>query len=275
MPNSDRVETLDSRAPETESTTSTQQALGDDGEAIRVLAGDCTVVYDDGSTREEHRGRVTTVIKPDGTVLVHDSDGYQPVAWLTRAASVLCSRDGSFTIDARDDNQRLRVLAHCEDGFASYPATAAGVPVGQCRACDGTLVRTTGYVVCIDCDEQYGLPAGATVRGEQCSCGLPRLRVERGVPLSVCLDHACEPLVEAVSDEFDREWECPTCGAPLRVLERGGLLVGCNSYPDCETSFSIPVGTIVENCACGLPIFETASGRRCLNTECEQTDSGR
>jgi len=252
--------------------TNTQQALGDGGAAIRVLAGDCTVVHDDGETRDEHRGRVTTVIKPDGTVLVHDSDGYQPVAWLTRAASVLCSRDGGFSVDARDGRERLRVLAHREDGFASYPATAAGVPVGQCQSCDGTLVRSRGTVVCIDCGDQYGLPAGATVRGEHCSCGLPRLRVERGVSLDVCLDHDCEPLVEAVAAEFDREWNCPSCDAPLRVLERGGVLVGCDSYPDCETSFSMPTGTIVGPCDCGLPVFETASGRRCLNTDCEQYD---
>jgi len=31
---------------------------------IRVLAGDCTVVYD-GDRREEHRGRVTVVVKPE------------------------------------------------------------------------------------------------------------------------------------------------------------------------------------------------------------------
>jgi DNA topoisomerase-1 len=270
MPDSAQQETDSESFLDDEQATKPQRAFGDGSEAIRVLAGDCTVVYDDGNERKEHRGRVTTVIKPDGTVLVHDSDGYQPVAWLTRAASVLCSRDGHFSVDARDGSQRLRVLAHREDGFASYPATAAGVPVGQCPSCGGSLVRATGTVVCIDCDDRYGLPAGATVRGEQCSCGLPRLRVERGVPLSVCLDHSCEPLVDAVRAEFDREWDCPTCGSALRVLERGGLLVGCDAYPDCETSFSIPVGTIVEDCACGLPIFETASGRRCLDSNCEQ-----
>jgi DNA topoisomerase-1 len=253
--------------------TATQRRLGegDGGAAIRVLAGDCTVVYDDGETREEHRGRVTTVVKPDGTVLVHDTDGYQPVAWLTRAPSVLCSRTGQFSIDARDGSQRLRVLAHREDGFASYPATTAGIPVGQCPDCGGSLVRSTGQVVCIDCGDEYGLPAGATLRGERCSCGLPRLRVERGVPLSVCLDHTCEPLADAVREEFDREWDCPDCDTPLRVIERGGLLAGCDAYPDCETSFSIPVGTVVEDCPCGLPIFETATGRRCLDSACTET----
>jgi DNA topoisomerase-1 len=258
-----------SEAVTAEPPTGTQEALGDGGQAIRVVAGDCTVVYDDGETREEHRGRVTTVIKPDGTVLVHDCDGYQPVAWLTRASSVLCSRDGGFSVDARDDRERLRVLAHREDGFATYPTTAAGVPVGQCPDCEGSLVRARDAVVCIDCGDHYGLPAGATVRSDHCSCGLPRLRVERGVSLDVCLDHSCEPLVEAVSAEFDREWTCPSCGSVLRVFERGGLLVGCDDYPDCETSFSIPTGTIVDECACGLPVFETATDRRCLDTSCQ------
>jgi len=58
-----------------------RQAMIDD--AIRVLAGDCTIIAEDDD-RQEYRGRVTTIVKPDNTILVHDTDGYQPVAWLTR-----------------------------------------------------------------------------------------------------------------------------------------------------------------------------------------------
>ncbi|WP_248516638.1 DUF91 domain-containing protein [Salinarchaeum laminariae] len=278
----------------------TTEVLGDGGDAIRVLSGDCTVVAD-GDRREERRGHVTVVIKPDNTVLVHDADGYQPVAWLTRAASVSCSRsedgrerqgartivgsriagtdpsaiedDGAaFTVDARDGDERLRVLAHTEDGYASYPATRAGHPVGECPDCEGTLVRSGRAVSCIGCAERYGLPDGATVREERCSCGLPRLRVERGAPLDVCLDRSCEPLLDAVQKRFDREWDCPDCGEDLRVLQRGGILLGCDAFPDCEGSFGMPTGTVVDDCECGLPIFELASGRRCLDSACDRQE---
>jgi DNA topoisomerase-1 len=290
----------------------TCDVLRDGGEAIRVLSGDCTIVAD-GDRREERRGHVTVIVKPDNTVLVHDTDGYQPVAWLTRAEAVSCSRranvgrggrrsrldpdddhtgndvahtltgnpptEGStgprasdagaaFTIDARDGDERLRVVAHTEDGYASYPTTPAGHPVGQCPDCDGTLVRSGRTVTCIGCGERYGLPDGATVREERCSCGLPRLRVERGAPLDVCLDRECDPLLDAVQERFDREWDCPDCGEDLRVLHRGGLLLGCDAYPDCEVSFAMPNGTVVGDCECGLPVFELASGRRCLDSAC-------
>lgn len=88
---------------------------------------------------------------------------------------------------------RLRVTAHSEDGYAAYPVTRAGRPVG----------------------------------------------------------------------------DCPDCGADLRVLKRGGLLVGCDAYPDCEVSYSLPHGTVVGDCSCGLPVFELASGRRCLDSSCD------
>ncbi|AGN02193.1 hypothetical protein L593_11240 [Salinarchaeum sp. Harcht-Bsk1] len=300
----------------------TTDILGDGGDAIRVLSGDCTVVAD-GDRREERRGNVCVVIKPDNTVLVHDADGYQPVAWLTRAEAVSCSRaseggrptaprtitgrptrdvsggnpaggretndahaaapgtgggtpvgdsieaGAAFTVDARDGDERLRVVAHTEDGYASYPTTRAGHPVGECPDCEGTLVRSGRSVSCIGCGDRFGLPDGATVRRERCSCGLPRLRVERGAPLDVCLDRDCDPLLDAVEERFDREWDCPECGADLRVIQRGGLLLGCDAYPDCETSFGIPTGTVVDDCACGLPVFELASGRRCLDSACE------
>jgi len=240
-------------------------------------------------------------------VLVHDADGYQPVAWLTRAEAVSCSRGGdsralggestdvgsahtlsgdpparrtvgvasgrtgaAFTVEARDGDERLRVVAHTEDGYASYPTTPAGHPIGQCPDCGGTLVRSGRAVTCIGCGDRYGLPDGARVREARCSCGLPRLRVERGAPLDVCLDRNCDPLLAAVEERFDREWNCPECGEELRVLQRGGLLVGCDAYPDCEVSYSLPTGTVVGECDCGLPVFELASGQRCLDSGCER-----
>lgn len=305
----------------------TLAALGDGGDAIRVLAGDCTVIHD-CDRRTEHRGHVTVIVKPDNTVLVHDAEGYQPVAWITRADAVSCTRgsrrreaavstdvpatspvpdssqsagearssatssttgsassgDGptlqhgvetaAFAVDAQDGDERLRVRAHVEDGYAAYPTTRAGRPVGECPECDGTLVRAGRAVSCIGCGTEHGLPDGATVREERCECGYPRLRVERGAPLSVCLDRNCDPLLAAVRDRFDRTWDCPRCGSDLRVLRRGGLIAGCESYPDCEASFSIPAGTVVDDCDCGLPVFETSRGRRCLDTSCEARTAG-
>ncbi len=236
-------------------------------ETIRVLAGDCTTVYDDGTERQEHRGRVLVVVKPDGTVLVHDATGYQPVAWLTRAEGVSCR--GEFAVTASDGDQRLHVAVHDEDGFARLPVSPAGIPVGDCQDCDGPLVRTNGRVTCPDCGERYGLPRGATVRGERCSCGLPRIRVERGTPLDVCLDRQCEPLSEAVADEFDRAWDCPDCGEDLEIHRNGGLRAECTDE-DCGAGFAIPRGTVVDQCDCGLPTFEMPSGRRCLDAACER-----
>ncbi|SDL01605.1 DUF91 domain-containing protein [Natronorubrum texcoconense] len=241
-------------------------------DAIRVLAGDCTVIAEDAD-REEYRGRVTTIVKPDNTVLVHDSDGYQPVAWLTRADSVSSDRANDFTLVAKKDTQTLRIAAHDQDGFAHYPASAAGTPVGRCPDCDGALVRSNG-VHCVGCGDRYGVPRDATIREEQCDCdcGLPRMRVERGLAFNVCLDRSCESLDDAVREAFDREWACPesNCDGDLRILRRGGLIAGCEHYPDCDTGFAVPAGVVDGECGCGLPTFETRSGTRCLDATCKE-----
>lgn len=203
-------------------------------------------------------------------MLVHDADGYQPVEWLTRADSVTCNQDRGFVVDARDDGARLRVTAHAEDGYAAYPVTRAGVPVGTCPDCDGSFVRADGSVLCLGCGDRYGLPAGASIREERCECGLPTMRVERGEPISVCLDRDCDSLDRAVTERFDREWDCPDCGSDLRIIRRGGLLAGCDAYPDCDRAFSIPAGTIVDRCDCGLPVFDVGSRKRCLDARCDR-----
>ncbi|RQG93141.1 DUF91 domain-containing protein [Natrarchaeobius halalkaliphilus] len=241
-------------------------------DAIRVLAGDCTVISE-AADREEYRGRVTTIVKPDNTVLVHDVDGYQPVAWLTRADSVSSDRTDGFTLVAKKDEQTLRIAAHEQDGFAHYPSSSAGVPVGECPDCDGALVRSDG-VHCVGCGTRYGVPADATICTDQshCDCGLPRMRVERGLAFNVCLDRSCESLDEAVTEAFDREWSCPkpSCDGDLRILRRGGLIAGCEQYPDCETGFAVPTGVVDGECRCGLPSFETRTGTRCLDATCER-----
>ena len=236
-----------------------------------VMAGDCTTMYDSagGQTQRsrEQRGEVLVVVKPDNTVLVHDADGYQPVAWLTRPESVTIE-DG--TVVARDGDELLRVVTHDEHGSARYPVSAAGVPVGDCPDCDGTLVRASGAVRCPGCDERYGLPSDATIPGGRCrDCRLPTVRTERGQAFELCLDRECDSLDDRVTEAFDREWDCPDCDGDLRIVRKGGLFAGCEHHPDCDTAFAIPTGVVVDTCPCGLPLFETASGRRCLDATCE------
>ena len=244
-------------------------------ETIRVFAGDCTTTFEGARTRTQ-RGRVAVVIKPDRTVLVHDADGYQPVTWLTRPDSLTVETDdGGFGIVARADEQVLRVVSNAAAGRAEYPVTEAGVPVGSHLETGEPLVRAGGAVVGLDSDVRFPLPAGATVLGDTCeACGLPRIRAEAGAAFELCLDRSCESLDEAARERFDGEWTCPDCGADLRIVRRGGrLLAGCDAYPDCETAFAVPAGVVVDECACGLPLFETARGRRCLDATCERFET--
>ena len=152
-------------------------------DGIRVFAGDCTITAE-GDPPREQRGEVVLVIKPDDTVLVHDRDGYQPVAWLTRPETLAydgTSHDGRFSLVATDGDSRLRVVANDRYGLARYPASAVGAPIGDCPDCDGTLVRADGAVTCLDCEARYGLPAGADVLDDPCpACGRPTMRAERG-----------------------------------------------------------------------------------------------
>jgi DNA topoisomerase-1 len=238
-------------------------------DSTRLFAGDCTTTFE-GTRDRTTRGRVVVLVKPDRTVLVHDADGYQPVAWLTRPDSLSVEEDGSgFGLTARADEQVLRVVSHDLARQATYPVSAAGVPVGHHPETGEPLVRTAGAVVGLDSGVEYPLVAGARVLDETCDdCGLPLMRVERGAVFEVCLDRSCEPLDDAVRERFDGAWSCPDCGSPLRVLRRSGLLAGCDAYPTCETAFSIPAGVVVDTCDCGLPVFETQTGRRCLDSTC-------
>jgi len=232
---------------------------------VRVVAGECTATFD-GRNKREHRGDVLAIVKPDNTVLVHDADGYQPVAWLTRAESVRLT-DG--VLDARDGDQHLRVAVHDEHGSNRHPVTRAGVPVGDCPVCGGALVLAHGAVSCLGCGDHYGVPRDAAVLGADCDCGLPLMRVERGDPFELCVDRDCESLDDRVRERFDGVWDCPHCEGALRIIRRGGLLAGCERYPDCDTGFSLPTGLLDGVCDCGLPVFSTPSGRRCLDSGCD------
>lgn len=236
---------------------------------IRVIAGDCTVTFR-GARTSEKRGRVLVVIKPDKTVLVHDADGYQPVEWLTRPETLAVERD-PVTVRATDGDQRLGVIVHDRAGSHRHAVSPAGLPLGECPDCGGSLVRAGGTVTCVECDRRSPLPVGATVLEDRCfDCGLPRVSVRRGEPFEICTDGSCESLAATVRERFDREWSCPDCGEDLRILERGGLVAGCAAYPDCESGFALPDGVVAGHCDCGLPIFETATGRRCLDPSCNR-----
>lgn len=233
--------------------------------SIRTMTGDCLVRVD-GRRERTVRGRILVIIKPDNTVLVHDIDGYQPVAWLTRPENLSVTHEPLWLV-ASDGDETLRIEAVGELTVADHDATDAGTPVGTCR-CDGELVRTGNDVVCLECDDRFGLPSGASMTDSACGCGLPTFRVERGDCFELCLDYECGSLLGSVEARFDREWDCPNCDGDLRILRRGGLIAGCERYPDCETGFAIPDGVVTDTCSCGLPIFETPNGRRCLDSTC-------
>ena len=242
-------------------------------EPVHVYAGECTTTYRASGEPTRQRGRVVVVHKPDGTVLVHDAAGYQPVAWLTRADAVHReqSGDGAFGLVAVKDGEQLRVESHGDPDRASHAATPAGAAVGPCPDCEGTLVRARGAVTCIDCATEHGLPRDAALLDSTCDCGLPRMRVQRGAAFDLCVDRECEDLDEAVRERFDREWSCPNCGGDLRVLRERTLFLGCANYPDCEATFALPEREVVGTCDCGLPRVGPPEDARCLDADCDRT----
>jgi DNA topoisomerase-1 len=237
----------------------------------RLLAGDCTTTFVDSSDETRQRGRCVVVVKPDRTVLVHDEDGYQPAAWLTRPDALHVGEDPTV-LTATDGRQYLRVTVHEATVDREVPVSPVGTPVGTCPGDGGSCggVRARGTVHCTECGRRHGLPTGASVLDSTCECGLPNLRVRRGTAFEVCLDRTCESLADAVRETFDRAWACPECGDDLRVLQKNRLLLGCDSYPDCDTAYSFPDGLAVGTCECGLPTFDTGRGERCVDGRCER-----
>lgn len=246
-----------------------QDVTASDHRAFTVIAGDCRIERD-VEEHQTYRGQVLVVIKPDDTVLIHDIEGYQPVAWLTRAERVTVDTgDGTVTAVDGDRWLRVRVLSSLLD--REFPGTSVGSPVGDCPTCGGCLVEDGAAVHCVGCRTRYGLPDGATVLETTCGCGLPQMRIDRGDRFELCIDRACEPMEEALADRFDVTWACPAeaCNGELRVVRRPNLLLACDAYPDCEVAFSFPTGLVDGHCGCGLPRFTTGDGSRCLDDACE------
>lgn len=232
----------------------------------RLLVGRCRIEYRSASHDQDYLGDVIVVCKPDRTVLVHDATGYQPVAWLTRAAHLSIDDAG---VTATDGDQSLRVRAIDADRVRDADTAEAGTALGECPDCAGPLVHRGAEVGCLDCEEVYPLPSGGTVHEETCpDCGLPTVTVERGVRVTVCVDRACDPLEARLAADLDDRWDCPECTGSLEVVRAGGLLLGCERYPDCETGFALPAGRQAGTCDCGLPAFDTSTGRRCLDRAC-------
>lgn len=238
---------------------------------IRVFAGDCTTTSGpDGRTQ---RGHVTCLVKPDDTVLIHDVEGYQPAAWLTRPDALIVTRD-PLTIDAKDGDRTLRAVFHDVTTEAVVPASPAGVPVGT-HPDGGPLVLSRGDVVDVATGQRWAVPPDATVTDEACEdCGLPTFAVERGAAFEVCIDWECDPLFDRVEAAFDRVWHCPDCGDDLRIVKRNTIMVGCDAYPDCDVGFGMPRGVVAGTCDCGLPVFDLGDRVRCLDPSCDGTAPG-
>lgn len=234
----------------------------------QLLVGDCRVELT-GAESRMYQGQAVVLVKPDGTVLVHDTEGYKPVAWLTRAEKVAEDRENG-TITAVDGDTWLRIDVEQPVIDRELPGSPAGEPVGDCPSCGGTLVSVRNAVHCITCHDRYGLPTDGTLLEQQCGCGLPTMSVDRGETFEVCIDRSCEPLDPLIADRFDGVWSCPdsNCAGTLRVIRRSGLLLGCDQYPDCEEAFRFPAGTLEGHCGCGLPRFSTDGNSGCIDTTC-------
>lgn len=233
-----------------------------------LLVGECHVELT-GSENRTHRGQAVVLVKPDGTVLVHDVVGYKPVAWLTRAEKVAEDPEQG-TITAVDGDTWLRITVDQPVVDRTVPGSPAGHPTGNCPSCGGTLVDARNAVHCIACHDRYGLPNDASLLDQSCSCGLPKMAVDRGETFEVCIDRECEPLDPVIADRFDGVWSCPDANCPgtLRVIRRSGLLLGCDQYPDCEEAYRFPAGTLEGHCSCGLPRFSTNTKSGCIDTTC-------
>ena len=208
------------------------------------------------------------LIKPDDTVLLHDLEGYQPVAWLTRADTVRYdAKQGVLT--AVQGDRWLRVAIEHATIDRRIAGSPAGEPISSCPDCASPLIETADGIACIGCDARYGLPDGATVLDQSCDCGLPLMAVERGDRFELCIDRECAPLETVVADRFDGAWDCPACSdGTLNVIRRGRLMVGCDQYPDCETAYQFPKGVVDGTCACGLPRFAYGDTATCLDSGC-------
>jgi replicative superfamily II helicase len=141
--------------------------------------------------------------------------------------------------------------------------------VGRCKHCGGSLSREADIIKC-DCGARYKLPRKADLAPSTCSCGLPKLKFEL-LGVEVCIDRHCENIDQVVAKYFDASnFLCPRCHAPLTIVRRKGIIVGCSEYfAGCKTAFLLPTNaTIAGRCKCGLPELKLKTKTRCLDTKC-------
>lgn len=93
-PDADGVETLVD--PEPERATRFVRTATTRGDYVTVV-GDCTVEYDGRASSTLGSGRRHVLHKPDGTVLVHEADGHQPVNWQPAGGDVAVHHEASET----------------------------------------------------------------------------------------------------------------------------------------------------------------------------------
>ena len=210
-------------------------------DTIRVFAGDCTITFEGDRTRT-HRGHVAVVVKPDRTTLVHDTDGYQPVAWLTRP--------DALTVETGGTSPTQRTAGDSEGQSPSGNRTSPGDGEAQ-----SALSRSSGPRKEAADDEGFGIVARA---GEQV------LRV-----VSNRVAGRAEYPVSAAGVPVGTD---PGTGEPL--VRAGGDVVGVDS----DARYPLPRGASVtdESCSsCGLPVIRADAGATvevCLDRSCESLD---
>ena len=212
-------------------------------ETIRVFAGDCTTTFEGERTRTQ-RGRVAVVIKPDRTTLVHDADGYQPVAWLTRPDALTVETGGASEMQRADgDSEGQSPSGNRASPGDSEALCASGRSSGQ-----------TPREEAVD-DEGFGIVARA---GDQV--------------LRVVSHHSSGRAEYPVSEAGVPVGTDPETGDPL--VRTGGDVVGIDS----EVRYPLPRGATVTDASCsscGLPTIRAEAGAAfevCLDRSCESLD---
>ena len=227
-------------------------------DSIRVFAGECTTTFEGDRTRTQ-RGRVVVVIKPDRTTLVHDADGYQPVAWLTRP-DALTVETGVVSETRRADGDSAGQSpsgnrASPGDSEALCASGRSSGPRGGQAASNGTAEPSPAPREEAVDDEGFGIVARAGDQVLRVVCHRSAGRAEY-------------PVSEAgvpVGTE-------PSSGEVL--VRTGGDVVGV----DTDVRYPLPRGATVTQASCsscGLPTIRADAGDTfevCLDRSCESLD---
>ncbi|WP_134671371.1 endonuclease NucS [Halorussus marinus] len=117
------VEQLD--APDPDDVAAAVTAAVRDG-AVLTVAANCEVTYEGRTSGSLGPGDRVLVAKPDGTFLVHQPTGHEPVNWMPGGGRVSARvSDGDAVVLARRTNPNERVEARIHDayGLTRFDAT--------------------------------------------------------------------------------------------------------------------------------------------------------